>query len=328
MRYVPYGRTGIEVSTIALGGHEYLDNGLSRGFNEEFADAVKPGYVAPGYGGPRRKDVLSAAYDLGINLFDVTIDPEKEALGRNLAEMPPPYPVYIQSRPEGMCYGYDEGNRSMLDYATAMALTGDTVPEALIDPDTRRTQSAADSQELAELSLRRAAASTMLVPPRLFTFDPYLQSDVLNIDGAMNRNLTLQRATLLVLALQVWHREHGQFPRYLSQLAEVLLTDVPPDSLSTGAWGYAPEGLPAPLLVSRRTVVPAGQPLLWSRGPFDLDIVYYSRSQQTGVGETPPNRYVVTPFYRPTQDPSPGVNDSSGGEPQPNRIRFLLLGTD
>ena len=117
MRYVPYGRTGIEVSTIALGGHEYLDNGLSRGFNEEFADAVKPGYVAPGYGGPRRKDVLSAAYDLGINLFDVTIDPEKEALGRNLAEMPPPYPVYIQSRPEGMCYGYDEGNRSMLDYA-------------------------------------------------------------------------------------------------------------------------------------------------------------------------------------------------------------------
>lgn len=228
----------------------------------------------------------------------------------------------------GVLTGDAERLRSMLDYATAMALTGDTVPEALIDPDTRRTQSAADSQELAELSLRRAAASTMLVPPRLFTFDPYLQSDVLNIDGAMNRNLTLQRATLLVLALQVWHREHGQFPRYLSQLAEVLLTDVPPDSLSTGAWGYAPEGLPAPLLVSRRTVVPAGQPLLWSRGPFDLDIVYYSRSQQTGVGETPPNRYVVTPFYRPTQDPSPGVNDSSGGEPQPNRIRFLLLGTD
>jgi aryl-alcohol dehydrogenase-like predicted oxidoreductase len=121
MRYVPYGRTGVEVSAIALGGHEYLDSGLSRGFNEEFAAAVKPGYAAPGYGGPRRQAVLRAAYDLGINLFDVTIDPEKEALGRNLADMPPPYPVYVQSRPEGMCYGYDEGNRKMLDYAALKA---------------------------------------------------------------------------------------------------------------------------------------------------------------------------------------------------------------
>src|SRR3569833_4375959 len=29
--------------------------------------------------------------------------------------MPPPFLVYIQTRPEGMCYSYDRGNRKMLD---------------------------------------------------------------------------------------------------------------------------------------------------------------------------------------------------------------------
>ncbi|MFC7396389.1 hypothetical protein ACFQU1_04165 [Chelatococcus sp. GCM10030263] len=121
MRYVPFGKTGIEVSQIALGGHEYLGDGRSRGFNEDMAKAVTPGFIAPGFGGPRRREVLKAAYDLGINYFDVTIDSEKEALGRNLAEMPPPFPVYVQTRPEGMCYGYDPGNRKMLDFALMRA---------------------------------------------------------------------------------------------------------------------------------------------------------------------------------------------------------------
>ena len=38
-----------------------------------------------------------------------------EALGRNLAEMPPPYDVFVQTRPEAMNYSYDPGNRKMLD---------------------------------------------------------------------------------------------------------------------------------------------------------------------------------------------------------------------
>ncbi len=121
MRYTAFGKTGIEVSQIALGGHEFLANGRSRGFNEDFAKAVTPDYLLPDFGGPKRIDVLKTAYDLGINFFDVTIDSEKEALGRNLKEMPPPYPVYVQTRPEGMCYGYDPGNRKMLDYALLRA---------------------------------------------------------------------------------------------------------------------------------------------------------------------------------------------------------------
>lgn len=121
MRYTSFGKTGLELSQIALGGHEFLRSGLSRGFNEDFAKAVTPGFIAPDFGGPKRLDILGAAYDLGINIFDVTIDSEKEALGRNMAQRPPPYPVYVQTRPEGLCYGYDPGNRKMLDYAVLSA---------------------------------------------------------------------------------------------------------------------------------------------------------------------------------------------------------------
>ncbi len=106
---------GYRLSRVALGGHEYLADGRSRGFNESFADAIRPGHIFPGFGGPARRAVLARAYDLGITFFDVTLDSEKEALGRNLAEMPPPYEVFVQTRPEGMVYGYDPGNTKLLD---------------------------------------------------------------------------------------------------------------------------------------------------------------------------------------------------------------------
>lgn len=112
-----YDLAGLKLSRVILGGHEYLPDGMSRGFNEDFARAVTPGEIFPGFGGEQRRAVLRAAYDLGVNMFDVTMDAEKEALGRNLAEMPPPHQVYVQTRPEGFCYGYDPGNRKMLDLA-------------------------------------------------------------------------------------------------------------------------------------------------------------------------------------------------------------------
>ncbi|MFT5366161.1 MAG: aryl-alcohol dehydrogenase-like predicted oxidoreductase [Candidatus Latescibacterota bacterium] len=117
MQYRKIEKTGIELSAIGLGGHEYLPNGSSRGFNEDRQDAVKPGYTGQGYGGDKRRELLKMAYENGINFFDVTIDPEKEALGRNLREVPPPHDIYIQTRPEGMGYGYDPENKKMATYA-------------------------------------------------------------------------------------------------------------------------------------------------------------------------------------------------------------------
>lgn len=110
-----FGRTGVRVSPFILGGHEYLNDGRSRGFNEDMDLAVSRGYIGQGYGGPKRIDLLKTAYDLGINVFDVTIDSEKEALGRNLKDCPPPYDILVQTRPEGMCYGYDKNNLRFLD---------------------------------------------------------------------------------------------------------------------------------------------------------------------------------------------------------------------
>ena len=115
MLYKPFGTTDINFSVIGLGGHEYLPNGSSRGFNEHRGEAVKPGYIGEGYGGPARIALVEHALTNGINFFDVTIDPEKEALGRNLREVDIPHDIYIQTRPEGMGYGYDPGNRKMAD---------------------------------------------------------------------------------------------------------------------------------------------------------------------------------------------------------------------
>ncbi|MFZ1183817.1 MAG: aldo/keto reductase [Pseudolabrys sp.] len=115
MEFYQVGNSDVRLSRIALGGHEYLPNGNSRGFNEDFQKAITPGYIFPGFGGEKRKALVKAAYDAGVNFFDVTHDSEKEALGRNLTEMPPPYPVYVQTRGELMNYSYDPGNQKMTD---------------------------------------------------------------------------------------------------------------------------------------------------------------------------------------------------------------------
>jgi aryl-alcohol dehydrogenase-like predicted oxidoreductase len=116
MIYRKLGRSGLDISVFSMGGHEYLPDGRSRGFNEDFVLATKPGYLFEGFGQERRRQILSIAFDNGINFFDVTQDSEKEALGRNLKEIPPPYEIYIQTRPEGMVYTYDPSNRKMADY--------------------------------------------------------------------------------------------------------------------------------------------------------------------------------------------------------------------
>jgi predicted aldo/keto reductase-like oxidoreductase len=116
MIYKRIGDTEVEISVFSMGGHEYLPDGRSRGFNEDFNLAVRPGYIFEGFGQEIRRKVLSVAFEYGINFFDVTQDSEKEALGRNLKEIPPPYEIYIQTRPEGMVYGYDLYNQKMANY--------------------------------------------------------------------------------------------------------------------------------------------------------------------------------------------------------------------
>lgn len=118
MRYRRPGRTGLELSVLGLGGHEFLPDGRSRGFNEDYRRATTAGVILPGFGGTRRRAVVAAAHAAGITFFDATIDSEKEALGRNLRELASPREVAIQTRPEDMVYTNnpgDENNWRMAD---------------------------------------------------------------------------------------------------------------------------------------------------------------------------------------------------------------------
>lgn len=116
MIYKKTGGANVEISIFSMGGHEYLPDGGSRGFNENFDLAITPDYIFEEFGQERRKRILSLAFEHGINFFDVTQDSEKEALGRNLKEIPPPYEIYVQTRPEGMVYTYDQYNKKMAKY--------------------------------------------------------------------------------------------------------------------------------------------------------------------------------------------------------------------
>ena len=77
--------------------------------------------VLEGYGLEQRQALIRYCYTQGINFFDATMDSEKDSVGRNLQALPPPYEVYVQTRPEGLVYGRDPYNRKMAHYATLKA---------------------------------------------------------------------------------------------------------------------------------------------------------------------------------------------------------------
>ncbi len=104
MIYRTAPRIGVNISLFSMGGHEYLPDGRSRGFNEDWKKALTPGNILPGFGGEKRRRVMAMAYEAGINFYDATQDSEKDALGRLLREMPPPFEVFVQTRPEDMMY--------------------------------------------------------------------------------------------------------------------------------------------------------------------------------------------------------------------------------
>ncbi len=116
MLYRPFGATGAQISVIGLGGHEFHPDGRVRGFSDDYKLAVKRGHVFDGFGDQNREAIVKRALDLGINLFDLTIDSEKEAMGRVLARLKPAQEILIQTRPEGMVYSYDPANKQMAQY--------------------------------------------------------------------------------------------------------------------------------------------------------------------------------------------------------------------
>jgi aryl-alcohol dehydrogenase-like predicted oxidoreductase len=109
------GKTGIRVSALGLGGHEFHPDGRLKGFSDDSKAAVLPGYVNKDFGGPVRQALVQRAIEAGVNYFDATQDPEVTALGECLACSAGKKTVLMQCRPQGMCYHYDAGNRALAD---------------------------------------------------------------------------------------------------------------------------------------------------------------------------------------------------------------------
>ena len=69
MRYRELGSTGFKASILGLGGHEFLPDGRSRGFNEDHLRATTPGVLYEGFGAEKRKaDVVMLRYFAGLTL--------------------------------------------------------------------------------------------------------------------------------------------------------------------------------------------------------------------------------------------------------------------
>ena len=115
MQHRSLGKTGKTVSVLGLGGHEFYPDGRMKGLSDNLAEAARPGYRRDDFGGPDRQALVAAADASGATLFDVTIDPEVEALGRCLRASPGER--LVQMRPQGMCYSYEPGNAGLADAA-------------------------------------------------------------------------------------------------------------------------------------------------------------------------------------------------------------------
>lgn len=123
MKYRKLGNTGINVSAIGLGGHEFGKNDFILGWHDDSKKAIIPGFIFEGFGGENRLAIVKTALDLGINIFDLTIDSEIEAMGRILSKLQPSDEIIIQTRPQGMIYTYDHENRKMAQYDLLKAET-------------------------------------------------------------------------------------------------------------------------------------------------------------------------------------------------------------
>ena len=99
-------------------------------------------------------------------------------------------------------------------------------------------------------------------------------------DRLRRSTMTAEWATQTIVALQIYRRQHGQFPAHLLDLDKYDYGRSVPkhDAASYSSFGYAAQGFGAALPVvsddtARLSVVESSQPLLWSHGHVAPDKV-------------------------------------------------------
>jgi hypothetical protein len=176
------------------------------------------------------------------------------------------------------------------------------------------------------VDLARWRASTLLLPPD-FSGD---LTGAVTWDGSANREFrqtfAAEQATRLVLALQHYRRQHGEFPERLEALLGAYFNELPRDPYTNGWFGYEPEGFPTPLHVVLTDTVAARQPMLWSAGVGHGQIVRLGpQNIQFGQGQIiiPADHYFATNWFQPMDQ---SVREPRSWNQDPDRVVFAILG--
>ncbi|MCA9055540.1 MAG: hypothetical protein KDA75_16980, partial [Planctomycetaceae bacterium] len=178
----------------------------------------------------------------------------------------------------------------------------------------RTPDAEADHSVATRVEIERWVATTapyeLAMPGTLVSDLDYLQ----RIDIRMTAEIACERGLKLLIALEIFRREQGNYPRSLSELVPGMLPQLPKDPFAGADFAYLPDGLPAPWvldasrlrldtagaqvvdeatrgewassLLSQLGLIPAGQPILWSPGPRQSGFVYRSHSGEGLYRET------------------------------------------
>lgn len=147
------------------------------------------------------------------------------------------------------------------------------------------------------------------------------------VDRMVLEALAEERGTMLIVALDSHRLQTGDFPEQLADLVPEVLEELPRDPYTGGDFGYAPAGFDAPLIPIGEPVVPAEQPLLWSAGLNRAVLAYHAESFESPLGTFPGYRYAASPLDR-LSSPGSAPPPPDGGEPDRERVRFIILGAE
>lgn len=184
------------------------------------------------------------------------------------------------------------------------------------------------------LQLARWRASTPLLPPDFHAELTGVQSYPQAAVDELKICQTQAYAARIVLALELYRLTRGAYPESLDALVgpDVPVLPHDPFSASSGWFGYAPEGFPAPVFILPGQFVPRDVPLLWSTGLHTGQIIKSIHGDSMSSARIPAGDYYATnwnargayptSFIR-SEDRQGTPSERSNSRPS---IRFSILG--
>jgi hypothetical protein len=128
------------------------------------------------------------------------------------------------------------------------------------------------------------------------------------LQAAMVHIEVYRRATLLRIALAMYHHDHSTYPHTLEELVPDYLLALPVDPYSGVDFEYRPDGVDAPLTEASRNGadVPPDTPFLWSVGAWNAtELVRFNQTLLMPPDDHEDAKSVQFPVYRIGQSGQP-----------------------